>query len=50
MSDATKMAWYLWTIILLAELLALWMHWDIQRRLAKYDALYGSPAPDDLPS
>jgi hypothetical protein len=46
MSDPSRMAWYLWTVILLAELLALWMHWDIQRRLAKHDALYRSPTQD----
>jgi hypothetical protein len=31
-------AWVLWLILLIAELLTLWMHWDIQSRLKKRDA------------
>ncbi len=35
--SSTRMAWALWAVILLAEVLALGMHWDIQRRLEKID-------------
>jgi hypothetical protein len=34
-----RLTWTLWSLILLAELLALAMHWDIGRRLKKLDAL-----------
>ena len=33
----TDMAWTLWAMILIAELLAFWMLWDLQRRLRKLD-------------
>lgn len=29
--------WVLWAVILLADVLALWMHWDLQTRLRKLD-------------
>jgi hypothetical protein len=35
--SSTRMAWFLWAIIFAAEVLALWMHWDIQTRLRKID-------------
>ena len=35
--------WVLWAIIVLADILALWMHWDIQTRLRKLD---GQPLRD----
>ena len=35
--SATRMAWFLWAMISVAEVMALWMHWDIQRRLRKVD-------------
>jgi hypothetical protein len=37
MSDSTRMVWFLWAVLLLAEALALGMHWDIQRRLQRID-------------
>ena len=37
MSNPTRMVWFLWAVLLLAEGLALGMHWDIQRRLQKLD-------------
>jgi hypothetical protein len=33
----TSNAWILWGLIIGAELLALWMHWDIQGKLKKLD-------------
>jgi hypothetical protein len=30
-------AWFLWGMLLLADVGAIWMHWDIQRRLRKLD-------------
>jgi hypothetical protein len=30
-------AWILWGLLLLAEVLTLWMHWDIQKRLKQRD-------------
>ena len=27
--------WVIWTVLLVAELTAIWMHWDLQHRLAK---------------
>jgi hypothetical protein len=36
-SSSTRMVWFLWAVLLLAEGLALGMHWDIQRRLQKVD-------------
>jgi hypothetical protein len=39
--SATRNAWILWTLMLIAEILALWMHWDIQRRLRKLDGASG---------
>jgi hypothetical protein len=38
LSNRANPAWFLWAVLLLAELLALWMHWDIQTRLKKIDA------------
>ena len=35
--SATRLAWSLWGLLLLADLLAVLMHWDIQRRLRKID-------------
>jgi hypothetical protein len=35
----TRVTWALWALILIAEILALWMHWDIQQRLRKLDAV-----------
>lgn len=35
-------AWILWALIFGAEILALWMHWDIQGRLQKLDGLSGA--------
>lgn len=37
MGDANRMAWTLWTMIVIAELLALWMHWDLQQKLRAVD-------------
>lgn len=37
MESSTRMVWFLWAVLLLAEGLALGMHWDIQRRLQKLD-------------
>ena len=37
-SGAIPIVWVLWAIILLADFLALGMHWDLQRRLRKLDA------------
>jgi hypothetical protein len=37
MEDATRMAWTLWTMILIAELLSIWMLWDVQKELEKVD-------------
>jgi hypothetical protein len=36
-SGGIPIVWVLWAIILLAEILALWMHWDLQSRLRKLD-------------
>lgn len=36
-SGGIPIVWVLWAIILLADLLALTMHWDLQRRLRKLD-------------
>jgi hypothetical protein len=36
--------WVLWAVIVLADVLALWMHWDLQTRLRKLD---GQPLNDD---
>jgi hypothetical protein len=38
-----SIVWILWAIMLVAEPLALWMHWDVQTRLRKYDAAHGGP-------
>ncbi len=32
-SGELSLVWIIWTILLLAELAALAMHWDLQRRL-----------------
>ncbi len=37
--DITRAAWILWALLLLSEVLALWMHWDVQTRLKKEGAL-----------
>ena len=37
-SGELPVVWVLWAIILLADFLALAMHWDLQRRLRKFDA------------
>jgi hypothetical protein len=42
-SGGIPVVWVLWAIILLADLLALWMHWDLQARLRKID---GQPLKD----
>lgn len=34
-------AWILWSLLLVAEVLTLWMHWDIQSRLKQRDASQG---------
>lgn len=33
-----RAAWILWGLLLLSELLAIWMHWDIQTRLRRLDS------------
>ena len=35
--SAERMTWLLWGLIQLAEVLTLWMRWDLQRRLEKID-------------
>jgi hypothetical protein len=42
-ANVERMAWFLWGMILLAEILALWMHWSIQRRLRTLDGRNGLP-------
>ena len=42
-SGEIPVVWVLWAIIVLADILALWMHWDIQTRLRKID---GGPLRD----
>jgi hypothetical protein len=37
--NAVSNAWILWGLLLLAEVLTLWMHWDIQSRLKERDAI-----------
>jgi hypothetical protein len=37
----TGMAWFLWWLILIAEVLTLWMHVDIQHKLRKLEARGG---------
>jgi hypothetical protein len=37
-ASATQNAWILWTLLVVAEVLALWMHLDIQQRLRKLEA------------
>ena len=29
-----SIVWLIWTVLLISELVALYMHWDLQRRLA----------------
>ena len=36
---STWMAWFLWAIILVGELFAVWMHWDTQRLLRQVEPL-----------
>jgi hypothetical protein len=49
-SNARNAAWFLWGLILLSDVLALWMHWDIQRRLRNFDAKHGTaPSNEALP-
>jgi hypothetical protein len=43
-SGGIPVVWVLWAIILLADILALAMHWDLQRRLRKLD---GQQLDDD---
>ncbi|HMP07317.1 MAG TPA: hypothetical protein PJ982_13270 [Lacipirellulaceae bacterium] len=43
-SDPRRMAWGLWAALLLAEGLALAMHWDVQQRLQKLDRAARQPA------
>jgi hypothetical protein len=38
LEDARRMAWTLWAVMILADLLALGMHLDIQRRLRKVES------------
>jgi len=33
--SSTRLTWALWALLLLAEIGAVWMHWDIQQRLKK---------------
>jgi hypothetical protein len=33
--------WGVWLTFVVAEVLALWMHWDLQVKLPKYDAKKG---------
>jgi hypothetical protein len=40
-------AWILWGLLLLAEVLTLWMHWDIQSRLEKRDDPAGATTTKD---
>jgi hypothetical protein len=35
--SSTRIAWFLWVMILSSEALALWMHWDIQTKLRQVD-------------
>lgn len=42
--SSTRMAWFLWAMILSSEALALWMHWDVQTRLRKLDGADGPRA------
>ncbi len=35
--SSPNVAWLLWGMILLAEVLALWMHYDIQTKLGEID-------------
>jgi hypothetical protein len=41
LSNSRNAVWFLWALVLVSEALALWMHWDIQRRLEKFDAQSG---------
>jgi hypothetical protein len=38
LDDRNRMAWTLWTMFVIAELLTFWMLWDIQQNLKKVDA------------
>lgn len=38
LEGAARPAWVLWGLLTAADLLALWMHWDVQRRLRRWDA------------
>jgi hypothetical protein len=49
LSNPRNAVWILWALILVSDFLALWMHWDIQGRLRKYDAKHG-PSRSDLPA
>ena len=35
--SSTRMAWFLWAVIVLSDACALWMHWDIQSKLRALD-------------
>jgi hypothetical protein len=37
-SNPARLVWILWAAILIAELGALWMRWDIQQRLRRFEA------------
>jgi hypothetical protein len=41
LEDRNRMAWTLWTMFLIAEVLTFWMLWDIQTNLKKVDAEIG---------
>jgi hypothetical protein len=38
-SGSIPVVWFLWAMITISEAGALWMRWDLQKRLKKYDAL-----------
>jgi hypothetical protein len=38
LSSEESAAWGLWWLIVIAELLALWMHWDLQQKVKRHDA------------
>ena len=42
-TNSTRAAWFVWGMILLAEVGALWMHCDIQRRLRTIDGQAADP-------
>jgi hypothetical protein len=46
LSNPRSAVWFLWGLIVVSDLLALWMHWDIQQRLRMYDAKHGPSRSD----